>query len=103
MDKGPEGLEWFWWMIGYALFAAFGGALGFIMRKLDAKEKIAPWRVFFEALCAAFAGVLVAQFCDAMGIPVKWTAPMVGVFGWIGGSAAMRYLEKLSSRKLGAE
>lgn len=103
MDKGPEGLEWWLWLIGYAAFAAFGGTLGFIMRQLDDKKPITFWRVVFEALCASFAGVLVMLLCQSLNMSVQMTGIIVGVFGWIGGSAAMRYLEKIASRKVGAE
>ena len=102
MDKGPGMLEWWLWLVGYAAFAAFGGALGFIMRQLDAKAEISWWRVVFEMLCAAFAGVLVMLVCQAMNMSVQWTGIVVGVFGWLGGSAAMRYLEKVVTRKVGA-
>lgn len=102
MSKGPEGLEWWLWLAAYAAWAAFGGALGFIMRKLDAKEKVSWWRVLFESLCAAFAGVLVMLLCQSMGMSVQLTGIVVGVFGWLGGSAAMRYLEKVVSRRVGA-
>lgn len=102
MDKGPTSLEWWLWLLAYAGFASFGGALGFIMRQLDAKAPITFWRVVFEMLCAAFAGVLVMLVCQATNMSVQWTGIVVGVFGWLGGSAAMRYLEKVVSRKIGA-
>lgn len=102
MDKGPNSLEWWLWTFGYAAFAAFGGALGFVMRQLDQHSDIKFWRVVFEMFCAAFAGVMVMLVCQATQMSVQWTGIAVGVFGWLGGSAAMRYLEKIVSRKLGA-
>lgn len=102
MDKSPSGLEWWLWLFGYAFFAAFGGALGYIMRTLDAKSPVLWWRVLFEMLCAAFAGILVVFICQAMGMSTQWTGVVVGVFGWLGGSAAMRYLETVVTKKIGA-
>lgn len=101
MDKGPTGLEWWLWLVGYSLFASLGGVLGYVMRQLDNKEKISVWRAVFEAACAAFAGVLVMLMCQAMGFSVQWTGVIVGVCGWLGGAAAMRLLEKVITRKVG--
>lgn len=103
MDKGPDGLEWWLWLAGYSLFSAFGGALGYIMRQIDKKEAISWWRVVFEMACAAFAGVLVMLMCQAMGFTTQWTGVIVGVCGWLGGSAAMRLLERVVSRKVGVD
>lgn len=103
MDKGPDGLGWWLWMLGYAAFAAFGGAMGYVMRSLDSKQPISGWRAVFEAACAAFAGVLVMLLCQAMNFTVQWTGVIVGVCGWLGGATAMRLLERVVSRKIGAE
>ena len=103
MDKGPEGLEKLLWIVGYALFAALGGALGFVMKQMDAAAPIKFWRVVMECGAAGFAGVLASQLCEVLGMSVQWTIIVVGVMGWVGGSAAMRSLEKVVNRKIGAE
>lgn len=103
MQRGPEGLAWWLWLLAYCAFAAFGGTLGYIMRSLDNKLAISWWRALFEALCAAFAGVLVVLMCQAMNVGTQWTGVIVGVCGWLGGAAAMRLLERVVSRKIGAD
>jgi hypothetical protein len=87
----------------YAAFAGFGGSLGYIIRALDRKEMINPWRVAVEGGAAAFVGVLVMLVCQAMKLSPQWTGVIVGVMGWLGASAAMRMLELVAFRKLGVQ
>lgn len=88
-------------MILYAAFAGFGGSLGYVIRALDRKEMINPWRVAAEGGAAAFVGVLVMMLCQALNLSQQWTGVIVGVMGWIGASAAMRALEFLTLKKIG--
>ena len=49
-----------WWAylraIGYALFAALAGALGYILRSMDSGTPVTFTRTFVEALSAGFVG-----------------------------------------------
>ena len=104
MEKWPtDGKGWWVLFMLYVLFAAVAGGLGYVMRRLDAGLPLAVGRALFEMACAGFAGVLVLLLCQAMDFSLQWTGIIVGVFGWLGGSAAMRYLEKVVVRKIGAE
>lgn len=100
-DKEPSLL---WWLetAAYAVFAAFGGGAGYIMRQLHAKRKIGWWRAVVEALAAGFSGVLVMLLCNAMHFSDAWTGVIVGVCGWLGADATIRMLERVVARKIGA-
>lgn len=88
-------------VIIYAAFAGFGGSLGYVIRAVDKKEMISPWRVAVEGCAAAFVGVLVMLLCQAFNLSQPWTGVIVGVMGWVGASSAMRALEFITHKKLG--
>lgn len=92
-----------WWFKSamYAVLAAIGGALGYIMRTLDQKEKIIWWRALFEALGAAFVGFLVMLVCQEANIGQGYTGVVVGVCGWLGANVTIRLLESVVRKRLG--
>jgi hypothetical protein len=97
MDKIPPWLA----PLLYALFAGFGGCMGYIMRSLDSDKKINLWRMLFEGGASAFVGVLMMLVCQAYNMSPQWTGVLVGVSGWLGASASIRLLEKTIEKKLG--
>jgi LydA family holin superfamily III len=95
---------WSWLMtLVYAAFAGFGGSMGYVMRTLDAKERVSAWRIGIEGGAAAFVGVIVMFLCQAMDMSPQWTGVVVGVCGWLGATSSIRMLERVVSRKIGAE
>lgn len=99
VPEGPWG-EWFR-IVAYALFSAFAGVMGHLMRTLDAKEKISWGRASLEGGAAAFVGYIVLQLCSAINLSESWTGVVVGVCGWLGANATIRLLEKVVTKKLG--
>lgn len=97
MKQNEFDLLWWLWMLA---LAATGGGLGHIMRQLDKGAPVSWARVLFEVICAAFAGALVMLVCQSLHFSPQWTGVIVGVFGWVGGSTAMRYLERMVSKRL---
>jgi hypothetical protein len=101
----PEDPWSFSWIraIAYALFAAFGGVMGHLMRSIDKKEKLSWSRAALEGAAAGFVGLLVLLVCGAMELDEHWTGVIVGVSGWLGANATIRLLEGLVHKKLGIE
>lgn len=94
-----------WWIKAatYAAFAAFGGAMGHLVRSIHNNQKISWTRSIVEALAAGFVGVLVLFMCQAMQLTEQWTGVIVGVCGWLGASTTIALLENVVRKKLGIE
>lgn len=98
--------RWWWKFVEalfYFAFAGFAGAIGHIMRTLNANKQFAWGRVVIEAGGAACAGFLVYQLCLAMDLSRHWTGVMVGVCGWLGSSATIQMLEPVVRRVFGVK
>ncbi len=87
----------------YALFAAIGGFMGYLMRVLDKRQKPQWGRALVEAVAAGFVGVLTLLCCIALGLSPAWTGVVVGVCGWLGANVTILMLEKVVLKKLGIE
>ena len=87
----------------HAALAGFGGSMGYVMRSIDAGERVLWWRVLAEGAAAAFVGVIVMMLCQAMNFSPKLTGVVVGVCGWMGANAAISMLQRVVSRKIGAD
>lgn len=86
---------------GYALFASIAGALGYVLRSMDAGLPITYARTFVEALSAGFVGVIAMWMCQAASLSPQWTGITVAVSGWLGANASIQVLQRLVWRKLG--
>ena len=87
--------------VGYALFAALAGALGYILRSMDSGVPITYARTFVEALSAGFVGVIAMWLCQASSLSPQWTGITVAVSGWLGANASIQVLQRLVWNKLG--
>jgi hypothetical protein len=94
-----------WWFKAacYALFAAFGGTVSYLLRSIDDNKAVSWGRATIEASSAGFVGILVLLGCQAANLNEQWTGLIVGVCGWLGASATIKMLETLVRKKLGIE
>lgn len=92
-----------WWIrfLGYALFAALGGSIGYILRTLDSGQPLSWVKVMAQGVGAGFVGVLVLLACQALSLGEQWTGLTVGVCGWMGANATIVILEKVVFKRLG--
>jgi hypothetical protein len=91
-----------WLQLGLvAAFAAIGGAIGAVLRAMDAHEPLSFARALIEFLAAGFVGTLSGLLCSAWGLSIVWTAFIAGTFGMLGARAAIQVLQRLVWRKLG--
>lgn len=100
MFKDPWAVEWIR-SVAYTLFAAFGGAMGHLMRTIDRNQPVNWGRAALETGSAGFVGLLVLFTCQAMHMNEQWTGVIVGVSGWLGANATIRMLETIVRKKLG--
>lgn len=87
--------------LGYTALAAIGGLLGYTMREHDKGNELSGRRAFVEAASSGFVGFIVMLICRAIGLDPLWSAPAVGIFGWLGANVSIRLLERLVYEKLG--
>lgn len=85
----------------YVVFAAIGGAMGYIMRNIDAGTPIRWSIVAVQAVAAGFVGMLVYMVCIEFSFSQYWTGVVVGVCGWLGANTSIGLLQKLVYKKLG--
>jgi hypothetical protein len=101
MESPKPGDFSFLQMLFFPLFASAGGLLGYVLRMMDAGNRVSLWRAVVEALAAGFVGILVMLLCQAMQLSAQWTGVMVGVCGWLGATVSIRMLERVVRGKLG--
>lgn len=94
-----------WWFkaTAYSLLASVGGLIGYLMRKIDAQEKISWLQALLQTIGAGFVGLLILLTCMEFNFSLQWTGVIVGVFGWLGANVTIRVLERLVLKKLGIE
>lgn len=85
----------------FALFAACAGALGYIMRTMDAHEKVNWKRALVEFLSSGLVGYLSMLICRSMGMSFELTSVTVGICGWLGAAASIQVLQKFVWKNLG--
>lgn len=96
----PPPLDWIR-LLAVSAFAAVGGAIGAVLRSMDAKESLSFTRALIEFMAAGFVGTLTGLLCDAWGLSVGWTAFIAGTFGMVGARAAVQVLQRVVWAKLG--
>ncbi|HHW4679764.1 MAG TPA: phage holin family protein [Xylella sp.] len=92
-----------WWKEAfYAGLAMVAGTLGYLMRTLDNGEKPTWTRVLIEAGAAGLVGLCAMWVCESLEMSQKLTAVTVGVFGWLGASASLEFIQGFVLPKVGA-
>ena len=85
----------------FSLFAACAGALGYVMRTMDAHEKVNWKRALVEFFASALVGYLSMLICRFMGMSFELTSVTVGICGWLGAAASIQVLQKFVWKNLG--
>jgi hypothetical protein len=88
-------------LLAVSAFAAVGGAIGAILRAMDANQPLSVTRAVIEFLAAGFVGTLSGLLCSAWGLSIVWTAFIAGTFGMLGARAAIQVLQRFVWNKLG--
>ncbi len=86
------------WMLLIGL-SLWGGVASFVRKMKDGHAR--AWNfteLVGELVIAGFTGVLVANLCDAMGLPVPMKYALVGIMAHMG-SRALFKLESLANAK----
>src|ERR1700754_4408205 len=84
----------------YALFAASAGALGYIMRTMDAHEKVSWKRALVEFFSSGLVGYLSMLLCRSFNMSFELTSVTVGICGWLGAAASIQVLQKFVWKNL---
>lgn len=100
IEQPPSGFGWLQ-LVLYPLFACVGGALGYVLRTLDAGLRVSFSRTLLESIAAGFVGVLVMWICQSLQLSAQVTGVCVGTCGWLGAAVSIRMLEKLVRKYLG--
>ena len=93
-------LKQYGFMLGLALF---GGLVSWVakVRKGEAQA----WNVMQlvgELATSAFAGLLCFWICDASGLSMSWTVPLVGIAGHMG-TRAITAFETMAQKRWGVD
>jgi hypothetical protein len=96
----PIGFSWLK-IVAYVLFGACAGALGYIMRTMDAHEKVSWKRALVEFFSSGLVGYLSMLICQSMGLSPELTSVTVGICGWLGAAASIQVLQKFVWKNLG--
>lgn len=84
-----------------AAFAAVGGAIGSVLRAMDAAEPLSLTKAFVEFVAAGFVGALSGLLCTAWGLSLVWTTFIAGTFGMLGARATIQVMQRFVWTKLG--
>lgn len=88
-------------LLAVSAFAAVGGAIGAVLRAMDAQQPLSVTRAIVEFMAAGFVGSLTGLLCSAWGLSIGWTAFIAGTFGMLGARAAVQVLQRVVWNKLG--
>jgi hypothetical protein len=86
--------------LGFMLFSATAGALGYMMRTMDSGQKIGKIRLLIEFLSSGMVGLFAMWICRIKGVSFEITAISVGVSGWLGASASIQVIQRFVWRNL---
>jgi len=92
-------LKQYGFMLGVALF---GGLVSWLAKVK--KGQLHAWNVMHlvgELATSAFAGLLAFWLCEAAGLALSWTVPLVGIAGHMG-TRAITEIENRVQKRFGA-
>ncbi|UPT52958.1 holin [Hafnia phage yong3] len=95
----PEG-KWLTAAV-FAVISFVGGALGYVMRTLDAGGKVTLVRTLLEGLSSAFFGFVIGMVYVDFSLSWGFAFALVSVLAWIGSRATIKKLEPFLLKKLG--
>ncbi len=96
----PEQINWF--RTGLLILLAFlGGCMGYVMRALDAGQKVSFTRTIFEGVAAGFFGVIIGLICMENNMSMGWSSAIIGVLSWLGARTTLKALEPLVYSRMG--
>jgi len=99
MPPSPP-LDWIR-LLAVSAFAAVGGAIGAVLRAMDASQPLSVTRALIEFFAAGFVGALSGLLCSAWGLSIVWTAFIAGTFGMLGARATVQVMQRFVWAKLG--
>lgn len=82
--------------IKWAVFAAVGGAVGYLLRSTSINAR----SFMIETVGASFMGALVSMGCQAYGLSTPLTGALVGLSALAGARATLGAMESLIKRRL---
>jgi len=89
--------------LGYALFASVAGALGYLLRSMDAGVPVTYGRALVEALSAGLVGLIAMWLCQSAELSPQLTAVTVAISGWLGATASIQVFQRVVWRKFGLD
>jgi hypothetical protein len=100
MDANDPRMSWLQGL-GLTFLAFIAGALGHIMRAMDAGGRVLLWPTVVQACSAGLVGFLVMMLCRSVGLSPEMTSVTVGVSGWLGATATIQALQRSVWTRLG--